>query len=52
MIASIIGIVYLVWSTLVGAKDVRNVTSIYIKIMVNHLQLILLTASFNFKWPS
>eukprot|EP00347_Sterkiella_histriomuscorum_P008702 403344080 len=44
-------IVLLVRQTLNGAKDVKNVTSIYIKIMTNHLQLILLTASFNFDWP-
>eukprot|EP00347_Sterkiella_histriomuscorum_P009503 403340963 len=50
-LAVIFLIVLLVRSTLNGAKDVKNVTSIYIKIMTNHLQLILLTASFNFDWP-
>lgn len=27
-------------------------TSVYIKIMMNHLQLIMITASFNFEWPN
>ena len=29
----------------------KKVTSIYLKIMTNRLQLILLTASFDFSWP-
>lgn len=44
-------IVFLIRSTLTGAHDKRNVTSIYTKILMNHIQLILLTASFNFDWP-
>jgi len=50
-LGAILAIVYLVRSTLNGAKDEKNVTSIYLKIMTNHLQLILLTASFDFSWP-
>ena len=38
-------------STLAGAKELKNVTSIYMKILMNHIQLILLTASFDFSWP-
>ena len=38
-------------STLQGAKEKNNVTSIFIKILLNHMQLILLTASFDFEWP-
>ena len=38
-------------STLNGAKEEKNVTSIYLKILVNHLQLISLTQSFNFDFP-
>lgn len=38
-------------STLSGAKEKNNVTSIFMKILLNHFQLILLTASFDFKWP-
>eukprot|EP00347_Sterkiella_histriomuscorum_P024148 403332142 len=45
-------IVFIVRSTLLGAKEQKNITNIFIKIMMNHLQLILLTASFNFAWPS
>mmetsp|Transcript_17203 Transcript_17203/g.12286 ORF Transcript_17203/g.12286 Transcript_17203/m.12286 type:complete len:422 (+) Transcript_17203:512-1777(+) len=51
-LAGLLVIFYLVRSTLNGAKDDKNVTSIYLKILMNHLQLILLTASFNFKWPA
>jgi len=47
----ILGVSYLVMSTLKGAKDYKNVTSIYLKILMNHLQLILLTSSFDFSWP-
>ena len=39
-------------STLQGARSKNNVTSIFVKILLNHIQLILLTASFNFKWPA
>ena len=51
MIAAILLVIFMVRSTLAGAKDVSNVTSIYTKILMNHLQLVMLTASFNFKWP-
>jgi len=45
-------IVFMIRSTLAGAVEKKNVTSIYMKILMNHLQLITLTASFNFSWPS
>eukprot|EP00347_Sterkiella_histriomuscorum_P007237 403349735 len=45
-------VVFLIRSTLLGAKEKKNLTSIFLKIMMNHLQLILLTASFNFDWPT
>lgn len=51
MIVAIGLIVFMVRSTLAGAMDQTNVTSIYTKIIMNHLQLIMLTASFKFKWP-
>ena len=51
LIAVVIFICWLIRSTLAGAKEKKNVTSIYTKILMNHIQLILLTASFNFKWP-
>ena len=50
----LLAIAFLVWminSTLKGAHEKRNVTSIFQKIILNHLQLILLTAAFNFNWP-
>ncbi|CDW74850.1 UNKNOWN [Stylonychia lemnae] len=43
-------IVFMVRSTLNGAKDSNNVTSIYIKILLNHFQLLLITSSFDFSW--
>jgi len=43
---------FMVRSTLKGAMEKKNVTSIYMKIMMNHMQLILLTASFDFDWPA
>ena len=51
MIAVIVALVFIIRSTLQGAKAKNNVTSIYIKIIMNHFQLILLTASFDFDWP-
>ena len=50
-IALIIAIVILVIVTLRGAKDIQNVTSIYLKIMLSHIQIIVLTATFSFSWP-
>jgi hypothetical protein len=37
LIAAIFVVVYLVRSTLKGAKEEKNITSIYIKILMNHL---------------
>ena len=51
MIAAIIVIVIIIKSTLDGALVKKNLQSIYIKILMNHLQLILLSASFDFDWP-
>ena len=41
----------MVRSTLNSASQPKNLTSIYMKILMNHFQLILLVSSFNFKWP-
>ena len=38
-------------STLKGAANVKNITSVYQKILLNHIQLVMLTASFEFNWP-
>lgn len=50
-IAVIILLIFMVRSTLSGAHEKNNVTSIFTKILLNHVQLILLTASFDFDWP-
>jgi len=42
----------MVRSTLSGALQRKNIQSVYIKILMNHLQLIVLTATFDFDWPS
>ena len=47
-IIALVVIVFVIRSTFKGAIEKKNVTSIYFKIMMNHLQLLLLTASFNF----
>ncbi|CDW87730.1 UNKNOWN [Stylonychia lemnae] len=49
-IAVIIFVVLMIRSTLKSAQDINNVTSIYLKILLNHFQLILMTASFDFQW--
>ncbi|CDW75877.1 UNKNOWN [Stylonychia lemnae] len=49
-IACVILVVLMIRSTLRGAQDINNVTSIYLKILLNHFQLILMTASFDFQW--
>jgi len=41
----------LIKSTMAGAKERKNVTSIYTKILMNHFQLLILTANFEFDWP-
>ena len=51
LIGAIIIVVLMIRSTLKGALEKKNVTSIFQKIMLNHVQLIILTASFNFNWP-
>ena len=45
-------LIYTIRSTLASALELKNNQSVYIKIMINHLQLLALTASFNFEWPS
>ncbi|CDW84862.1 UNKNOWN [Stylonychia lemnae] len=43
-------IVFMVRSTLNGASDKTNSTSIYTKILLNHFQLLMVVASFDFEW--
>lgn len=40
--------VLMVRSTIAGASQAKNNTSIYMKILMNHFQLVLLVSSFNF----
>ena len=51
MIAVVVSIVIMVRSTLAGALQRKNIQSVYIKLLMNHLQLLILTASFDFDWP-
>ncbi|CDW90223.1 UNKNOWN [Stylonychia lemnae] len=46
-----IGMVFLIRSTLKGATQKKNILSIFTKILLNHLQLLLISSSFNFQWP-
>ena len=50
-VGAIIGIVLIVRSTLAGALQKKNVQSVYIKLLMNHLQLLTLTSSFDLRWP-
>jgi hypothetical protein len=52
LILATICIGLIIRSTLAGAIQRKNVQSVYIKILLNHIQLIVLTASFDFDWPS
>lgn len=45
-------VVFMIKSTMAGAADIKNVNSIFSKILMNHLQLIVLSATFEFNWPS
>ncbi|CDW82348.1 UNKNOWN [Stylonychia lemnae] len=51
ILVGIVVIILLIRSTLQGAADVKNITSVFQKILLNHIQLIVLTASFDFSWP-
>ena len=52
LIAVIVAIVVIIRSTLASASQRKNVQSVYIKLLMNHLQLLILTSSFEFDWPS
>ena len=51
MMAVVVGIIIIIRSTLAGALQRKNIQSVYIKLLMNHLQLLILTASFDFDWP-
>ncbi len=48
---AIFGIAFIVKSTLASATEKKNYLSVYIRILLNHMQLVILTASFNLRWP-
>ena len=50
-IAAVFLMVFLVRSTLKGAAVKRSLSSVYQKIILNHIQLVVLTAAFDFNWP-
>lgn len=43
-------IILMIRSTLIGAIDTKNVTSVYFKILMNHIQIVSITSTFNFNW--
>ena len=51
-IAVVAGIVFMIRSTLAGALQRKNIQSVYIKLLMNHLQLLILTSTFDLDWPS
>ena len=51
-IAVIIGIAILIKSTLAGALQKKNVQAVYMKLLMNHIQLLVLASTFQLKWPS
>jgi hypothetical protein len=52
IIAFVVALIFMIRSTLNGAGEKRNITSVFQKILLNHFQLVVLTSSFDFKWPS
>lgn len=45
-------VIFLIRSTIVGKEENKSTSSVYFRILINHIQLVLLTAAFNFEWPS
>lgn len=52
LMIGILVIVVVVKTTISSAYKEKEMHSVYIKILVNHIQLIMLTASFDLEWPS
>ena len=50
IILSTVIVTFMVRSTLNNAKR-KNIHSVYIKIFLNHMQMLLITASFDLDWP-
>ena len=51
-IAAVLVVAFLIKMSLVSAHKARSHYSIYLKIFVNYLQLVTVTAAFNLAWPS
>lgn len=51
ILAVLVFLVLIVWSTIRSAQRTRSHLSIYIKIFLNYLQLVMITASFSLAWP-
>eukprot|EP00347_Sterkiella_histriomuscorum_P019434 403341642 len=43
-------LIFLIRQTLNSASDKNNITNIYFKILINHFQLIMMTATFDINW--
>ena len=52
LLAVILIIVVMVRSTLQSASEKKNYQSVFFRILMNHFQLVVLTASFKLSWPS
>jgi len=51
LIIFLVFLILLVRSTISGAKGKKNFVSVYVKVLLNHMQLVVLTASFKLSWP-
>jgi len=52
LFGTLIAVVILVKTSLASARQPKALHSIYLKIFMNYLQLVMLTASFNLSWPT
>ena len=51
-IVVIVWAIFMIKSTISNTLQAKNIQSVYIRTLMNHLQLLVITASFNFKWSS
>jgi hypothetical protein len=51
MIAIIIAVFLLIKSTIDGAASQNNTYSVFTKILLNHMQMLLIISTFNMQWP-
>ena len=50
-LGTLVGVVLFVKFTISSALSQRSPFSIYLKVLINHLQLVFLTSSFDLSWP-